>query len=92
MRRRPYRPARLVAIDETVAVLTMLSMRIRKLIGAVALLLLVVVWAFAAMAFAQFALTSANQMVATLYYVVAGLGWVLVAMPLVSWMSQRDRA
>jgi hypothetical protein len=91
MRPRPYRPAGLVAIDETVAVLAMLPVRTRKLIGAVGLLLLVVVWAFAAMAFAQVALTSADQLVATIYYVVAGLGWVLVAMPLVSWMSRRDR-
>jgi Protein of unknown function (DUF2842) len=68
----------------------MMPIRTRKLFGAVALLLLVVVWAFGAVAFAQFALTSANQLVALLYYVVAGLGWVLIAMPLVSWMLRRD--
>jgi len=28
--------------------------------------------------------------VATLYYIVAGLGWVLPAMPLVSWMARPD--
>jgi hypothetical protein len=70
----------------------MMPIRTRKLFGAVALLLLVVVWAFGAMAFAQVALTSANQLVALIYYVVAGLGWVLIAMPLVSWMLRRDRA
>jgi uncharacterized protein DUF2842 len=68
----------------------MTPIRRRKLFGAIALLLLVVVWAFGATAFAQFALTSANQLVARLYYVVAGLGWVLIAMPLVSWMLRRD--
>ncbi|HEY6025670.1 MAG TPA: DUF2842 domain-containing protein, partial [Pseudolabrys sp.] len=28
--------------------------------------------------------------VAALYYVVAGLGWVLPAMPLIAWMSRPD--
>jgi Protein of unknown function (DUF2842) len=28
--------------------------------------------------------------VATLYYIVAGLGWVLPAMPLISWMARPD--
>ena len=68
----------------------MTPIRTRKLFGAVALLLLVVVWAFGAMAFAQFELTSANHLVALVYYVAAGLGWVLIAMPLVSWMLRRD--
>jgi hypothetical protein len=65
-----------------------MSMRTRKLIGAIALLALVVVWSLAAMAFAQTALTSANQLAAGLYYVAAGLGWVPPAMLLVSWMSR----
>lgn len=67
-----------------------MSIRIRKLIGTIALFLLVTVWAFLAMALAQSALVSANQWVATLYYVVAGLGWVLPALPLIAWMSRPD--
>jgi hypothetical protein len=67
-----------------------MGIRTRKLIGTVALLLLVAVWALLAMAFAQFALRSANSFVAALYYVVAGLGWVLPAMPLVKWMVRPD--
>ncbi len=69
-----------------------MPIRTRKLIGALALLALVIVWSLGAMAFAQVALTSANQLVAGLYYVVAGLGWVPPAMLLVSWMSRPDRA
>ncbi len=65
-------------------------MRIRKLIGTVALLALVIVWALVAMAIAQPALASANQFLAALYYVIAGLGWVLPAMPLIKWMSRPD--
>jgi len=67
-----------------------LPIRVRKLIGAIALIGLVVVWALVAMALAQVVLGSANRVVEALYYVVAGLGWVLPAMPLISWMSRPD--
>jgi len=66
--------------------------RTRKLIGAIALLLLVAVWSLTAMALAQSVLTNINGLVAAIFYVVAGLGWVLPAMPLISWMSRPDRA
>jgi len=64
--------------------------RIRKLIGTIALLVLVAVWGLLAMALAQSVLTNINGLVAVIYYVVAGLGWVLPAMPLISWMSKAD--
>ena len=44
-----------------------MPIRIRKLIGTIALLALVIVWALLAMAIAQPALASANQLVAALY-------------------------
>ena len=52
----------------------MMPLRTRKLIGAIALLLLVVVWAFGAMAFAQLVLPSGNQLAALIYYAAAGVG------------------
>jgi len=64
--------------------------RLRKFIGAVALLALVMVWALLAMALAQSVLTDINGFVAALYYVVAGLGWVLPAMPIIAWMAKGD--
>ena len=63
-------------------------MRFRKLIGAVALFALVLTWALVAMAVAQFPAIRDNTVLSILYYVIAGLGWVLPAMPLVSWMSR----
>jgi len=66
--------------------------RLRKLIGAVVLLVLVAVWSLVAMALAQSVLTDINGLVAAIFYVVAGLGWVLPAMPIISWMSRPDRA
>lgn len=68
-----------------------MPIRVRKLIGTVALLLLVAVWALLTMALAQSALTDINGWVAAIFYVVAGLGWVLPAMPLVAWMVKPDK-
>jgi hypothetical protein len=67
-----------------------MKIRTRKLIGTVALLVLVCVWGLVAMALAQSVLTNINGFVAAIYYVVAGLGWVLPAMPLISWMARPD--
>ena len=64
-----------------------MPVRLRKLFGAVALFVLVIVWALIAMAAAQFPAIRDNTVLSILYYVVAGLGWILPAMPLVSWMS-----
>jgi hypothetical protein len=67
-----------------------MTIRTRKLIGTVALLVLVAAWSLLAMALAQSVLTNINGFVATIYYVVAGLGWVLPAMLLVKWMGRPD--
>jgi hypothetical protein len=64
-----------------------MPMRLRKFIGAIALFVLVIVWALLAMALAQFPAIRDNTVLSVLYYVIAGLGWILPAMPLVSWMS-----
>jgi hypothetical protein len=65
-----------------------MPIRLRKLIGAVVLIVLVVSWALVAMALAQSPVIKANGLIEVIYYVVAGLGWVLPAMPLVKWMSR----
>jgi Protein of unknown function (DUF2842) len=65
-----------------------MPIRLRKLIGAVALIALVLTWALVAMALAQSPVIKANGVIEVIYYVVAGLGWVMPAMPLVRWMSR----
>ena len=65
-----------------------MPIRLRKLLGALALILLITIWALLAMAVAQFPAIKANAVIEALYYVVAGLAWVLPAMPLVRWMSR----
>jgi hypothetical protein len=64
-----------------------MPVRLRKLIGAVLLIVLVLGWALIAMALAQLPVVKANGFVEVIYYVVAGLGWVLPAMPLIRWMA-----
>jgi Protein of unknown function (DUF2842) len=65
-----------------------MPIRLRKLIGAVVLIALVVCWSLVAMALAQLPVIKASKFVEFVYYVVAGLGWVLPAMPLIRWMSR----
>ena len=67
-----------------------MSVRIRKLVGTFALIALVLIWALLAMAVAQFPVIKASSLAETIYYVVAGLGWVLPAMPIVSWMGRKN--
>ena len=67
-----------------------MSRRLRKLIGAVGLLLLVTLWALTAMGVAQFVFATPNGLAAVIYYVVVGIGWILPAMPLIRWMSRPD--
>jgi len=66
-----------------------MPLRLRKFIGAIALFVLVTVWALLAMALAQVPAIRDNTVASVLYYAIAGLGWVLPAMPVVSWMSRR---
>lgn len=69
-----------------------MPVRLRKFIGAILLITLVVTWALVAMALAQSPAIKANGLIEVIYYVVAGLAWVLPAMPLVRWMSRPDAA
>jgi hypothetical protein len=42
------------------------------------------------MAFAQILAVSSSPTVQFAYYAIAGIGWILPAMPLISWMSRPD--
>ena len=69
-----------------------MPVRLRKLLGGVVLIVLVLTWALVAMALAQLPAIKANGLIEVIYYLLAGLGWVLPALPLVRWMSRPDRA
>jgi hypothetical protein len=69
-----------------------MSPRLRKFIGTIALLILVVVWALVAMALAQMPAIRENAIASVAYYVIAGLGWCLPAIPIVTWMSRKPQS
>jgi hypothetical protein len=67
-----------------------MKIRTRKLLGTVVLLLLVVVWSLMGMTLAQMPQLATSGLLQAIFYLVVGIGWVLPAMPLISWMSRRD--
>jgi hypothetical protein len=67
-----------------------MTIRTRKFIGTIALLLLVVVWSLMGMAAAQTPWLANSGLLQAIFYVVAGIGWVLPAMPIISWMARPD--
>jgi len=67
-----------------------MTMRTRKLIGAVALLLLITVYSFAAMMVAIALQVNASKWVEVIYYIVAGLAWTVPAGAIIWWMQQPD--
>lgn len=65
--------------------------RTRKLIGAVAMLAFVAVYALAVMAMAEApAVREASGLVRGMFYVIGGIGWIAPMMPLIKWMERRD--
>jgi hypothetical protein len=67
-----------------------MTMRTRKLVGTVALLVFLAVYALVAMATAVVLQVNASKAVELAYYVVAGLAWVVPAGVIVSWMQRPD--
>ena len=70
--------------------ISVMTIRTRKFIGTIALLLLVVVWSLLGMAAAQMPWLAESGWRQAIFYVVAGIGWVLPAMPIISWMARPD--
>ena len=67
-----------------------MTIRTRKFFGTIALLLLALVWSLTGMAVAQLPILANSGILQAIFYVVAGMGWVLPAMPIVGWMSRPD--
>ena len=68
-----------------------MTIRTRKFFGAIALLVVAAVWALTGMVVAQMPWLANSGLLQAIFYVVAGMGWVLPAMPIVSWMSRPDQ-
>ena len=68
-----------------------MTQRKRKLIGTIALLALIMVYALLALAVAiVLQVRDANKIAELIYYVIAGLLWVVPAAWLISWMQRPD--
>ena len=68
-----------------------MTQRQRKFAGAIALLVLVSVYAILALAVAVvLQVHNANKLVELAYYAIAGLLWVLPAGVLIKWMQKPD--
>ena len=70
--------------------ISVMTIRTRKFFGAIALVVLAATWALVGMALAQMPWIASSGLLQAAYYVVVGMGWVLPAMPIVSWMSRPD--
>jgi Protein of unknown function (DUF2842) len=70
--------------------ISVMTIRTRKFFGTIALLVLVVFWSLMGMTVAQTPWLANSGWLQAIFYVVAGIGWVLPAMPIISWMSRPD--
>lgn len=67
-----------------------MTMRTRKLVGAVLLLLFLSAYALVAMLVAVALQVNGSKVAELIYYVVAGLLWVVPAGWLIKWMQKTD--
>lgn len=68
-----------------------MSMRMRKLVGTVVMLVFIFTYALFAMAVAEGRITEAPKLVQTIAYIALGLIWIVPMMPLVRWMAKPDK-
>lgn len=69
-----------------------MTIRTRKFIGAVALLVFIACYALVAMLVAVVLQVNGSKIAEIVYYPIAGLLWVLPSMWLVKWMQRPDAA
>ena len=68
-----------------------MPVRIKKLVGAVILITLVVVYAILATAFASLYLAESSGWVHLAYFLFSGILWVVPAMLVIKWMESAPR-
>jgi peptidoglycan/LPS O-acetylase OafA/YrhL len=67
-----------------------MTMRTRKLIGTVVLMLFLAAYALVAMLVAVALQVQASKMAELIYYIVAGLAWTVPAGAVIWWMQRPD--
>ncbi|TWG95404.1 uncharacterized protein DUF2842 [Mesorhizobium sp. J18] len=69
-----------------------MPVRLRKFIGMIALVALVIIYALVATTVAAARLADAGALVHLVYFLVTGLLWVLPAMLIIKWMAGKPQA
>jgi len=75
-----------VAAEETIV-----TMRTRKLVGTVVLLIFIIIYSLLAMTAAIVLQVNANKFTEAVYYIVAGLAWLPPAAWIIRWMQRPDQ-
>lgn len=65
-----------------------MNIRKRKLIGAISLIVLLIVYSLAAMRFAVAYILDQHAVVHAIYFILAGVAWMPPAVMLVKWMQK----
>jgi uncharacterized membrane protein len=68
-----------------------MNVRVKKLIGTILLVALVVIYALAATTFATYRLAESSGWVHLALFAFSGLLWILPAMGLISWMEKKPK-
>jgi len=69
-----------------------MSIRVRKLVGTVLLIVLVLVYAWLATMVAVAQLSESGPLVHLAYFLLTGLLWILPAMGVIKWMVKQPKA
>ncbi len=67
-----------------------MTMRTRKFIGAITLLVYLVTYSIIAMAFGASQIVGGSNLIQVLYFLAAGLVWIIPAGLLIRWMQRPD--
>lgn len=69
-----------------------MPVRLRKLIGTLLLIALVIVYALAATAVAVTRLAESGPLIHLAFFLIGGLAWILPAMVIIKWMAKPGRS
>lgn len=68
-----------------------MNMRTRKLVGTLILIVFLALYALVAMAFGAARIVDESNLARIIYFLVAGLAWVIPAGFLIRWMQRPDK-
>lgn len=79
-----------VAAERSPASYKSMTTRTRKLIGTVALVILLITYSILAMSLGASQIVGQSHVLEVIYFLVAGLGWLIPAGILIRWMERPD--